>query len=73
MRSKQKVVEAHSRLWCLWVSMRILRAYCRRVEEGRSRDSVHAETEDVERGEIYSEAERGFARVVGDGLWVKAA
>lgn len=72
MRRKQKIVEAHSRLRRVWVSMRILRSYCGRVEERCSGDRVHAKAENIERGEVYGEAEGGFALVVRNGLWVEA-
>lgn len=72
MRREQKVVEAHSRHRRLGVSVRILRLYSRRVEEGSRGDSVHAEAEDVERGEVYREAERRLAPIVRYGLRVEA-
>lgn len=71
VRSEQEVIEAHGRLWCFRVSVRILRAYRGRVEEGRSGDGVHAEAKDVECRKVYGETERGFARVVRDGLGVE--
>ncbi|KAJ8107166.1 hypothetical protein OPT61_g9050 [Boeremia exigua] len=73
MRREQEVVEAHSRLRRFWVPMRILGSYGRRVQERRGGNSVHAEAEDVERGEVYGEAERRLARIVRDRLRVEAA
>jgi hypothetical protein len=58
MRREQEVVEAHSRLGCFRVPVRILRLYGGRVEERSSGDSVHAKAENVERGKVYCEAER---------------
>jgi hypothetical protein len=72
MRRKQEVVEAHSRLWRLRVSVRILRLYGGRVEKRGRGDGVHAKAEDIECGEVYREAQRRLARVVRYRLWVEA-
>jgi hypothetical protein len=71
MRREQKVVEAHGRLGGFRVSVCILRAYRRRVEEACCGDGVALEAKDVESRKVNGEAERGFAVVVGDGLWVE--
>lgn len=72
VRREQEVVEAHGRLGGFRMPVRILRLYGRRVEKRGSRDGIHAEAEYVERGEVYSKAQRRFARVVRYWLWVEA-
>ena len=72
MRREQEVVEAHSRLGCFRVSVRVLRLNSGRVEKRGSGDSIHAKTEDVKRGEVYCETERRLALVVEKHLWVEA-
>jgi len=72
VRRKQEVIEAHGRLWRIRVPVRVLCLYGRRVEERSRGYRIQAEAEDVERGEVYGEAERRLPRVVRYGLWVEA-
>jgi hypothetical protein len=55
------------------VSICILRAYSGRVEEAGCGYCVAVEAEDVERWEVYCEAEGRLAEVVGDGLGVEGS
>lgn len=64
MRREQKVVEAHSGLWCFGVPVRVLRLYGGRVEKRGRGDGVHAKAENIERREVYRKAERRFALIV---------
>jgi len=61
VRGKQEVVESNRRFWRLGMSDRILGLYRGRVEEGRSRNGIGNEAQDVQGREVYGESQGGLS------------
>ena len=70
---EQEVIEAYCCLWGVGMSIGVLRADRGRIEERCGGNGIAAKSEDIQGGKVYGETERGFAQVVGNGLWVEGS